>query len=92
MDVLCKVEKKVKVLVTRSCLTFCDPMDYSPPGSSVHGISQVRILEWVVIPPPRDLPIQGSNLHLLHWQVDSLLLHNLGIPRQEEGDKLIVWD
>ena len=31
------------------CLTFCNPMDYSPPGSSVHGISQARILEWVDI-------------------------------------------
>ena len=31
------------------CLTLCDPMDYSPPGSSVHGISQARILEWVTI-------------------------------------------
>ena len=30
-----------------SCLTLCDPMDYSPPGSSAHGISQARILEWV---------------------------------------------
>ena len=30
-------------------LLFCDPMDYSPPGSSVHGISQARILEWVAI-------------------------------------------
>ena len=41
---------KVKVLVTQSCLTLCDPMDYSPPGSCVHGILQARILEWVVIP------------------------------------------
>ena len=31
----------------QSCLTLCDPMDYSPPGSSVHGIFQARILEWV---------------------------------------------
>ena len=30
-------------------LTLCDPMDYSPPGSSVHGIFQARILEWVAI-------------------------------------------
>ena len=30
-----------------SCPTFCNPMDYSPPGSSVHGILQARILEWV---------------------------------------------
>ena len=40
---------KVKVLVTQSCLTLCDLMDCSPPGSSVHGILQARILEWVVI-------------------------------------------
>ena len=31
------------------CPTLCDPMDYSLPGSSVHGISQARILEWVAI-------------------------------------------
>ena len=36
------------VFVTKSCL-FCDLMDCSPPGSSVHGISQARILEWVAI-------------------------------------------
>ena len=35
------------VLITQSCLILCDPMDCSPPGSSVHGILQVRILEWV---------------------------------------------
>ena len=40
---------KVKVLVTQWCLTLCDPMDYSPPDSSVHGILQARILEWVAI-------------------------------------------
>ena len=32
-----------------SCLTLCDPMDCSPPGSSVHGILQARMLEWVAI-------------------------------------------
>ena len=37
------------VLVTQSCLTLCDPMDYNPPGSSVRGILQVRTLEWVAI-------------------------------------------
>ena len=40
----------MKLLVTQSCLTFCDPMDYILSGSSVHGILQARILEWVVIP------------------------------------------
>ena len=33
----------------QSCLTLCDPIDCSPPGSSVHGILQARILEWVAI-------------------------------------------
>ena len=41
--------KKVQVLVTQLCLTLCDPMDCSPPGSSVHGILQARILEWIAI-------------------------------------------
>ena len=35
--------------VTQSCPTLCDPVDCSPPGSSVHGILQARILEWVAI-------------------------------------------
>ena len=38
--------EKVKVLVAQSCLTLWDPMDYSPPGSFVHGILQARIVEW----------------------------------------------
>ena len=38
------------ILVAQSCPTLCDPMDYSPPGSSVHGILQERIVEWVTIP------------------------------------------
>ena len=35
--------------VTQSCLAPCDPMDYSPPGPSIHGISQARVLEWGAI-------------------------------------------
>ena len=35
--------------VTQSCPTLCDPMDCSLPGSSVHGIFQARVLEWVAI-------------------------------------------
>ena len=46
-------------LVTKSCPTLFDAMDYSPPGSSVHAISQARILEWVAIPSLRDLPNPG---------------------------------
>ena len=36
--------------ITQSCLTLCGPMDYRPPDSSVLGILQARILEWVAIP------------------------------------------
>jgi len=42
--------QKVEVLVAQSCPTLCNPLDCSPPGSSVHGILQARILEWVAIP------------------------------------------
>ena len=41
------------------CLTLCNSMDRSPPGSSVHRILQARILEWVACPPPGDLPDPG---------------------------------
>ena len=44
-----KIFTIMQVLVTQSCPTLCDPMDCSPPGSSVHGTFQARILEWVAI-------------------------------------------
>ena len=37
----------------QSCPTLCDPVDCSPPGSSVHEIFPARILEWVAMPPSR---------------------------------------
>ena len=40
----------IVVLVTQSCLTLCDRMNYSPSGCSVHGVLQARILEWIAIP------------------------------------------
>ena len=39
--------------VAQSCPTLSDPMDCSPPGSSVHGIFQARVLEWVPLPSPK---------------------------------------
>ena len=64
-------------LVAQSCLTLHDPMDCSPPGSSVHGISQARILEWVAIPfsrgssGPRDRTrVSCSGRWVLsHWAI-----------------------
>ena len=40
--------------VAQLCQTLCDPMDYSPPGSSVHGILQARVLEWVAMPSSKE--------------------------------------
>ena len=60
------------VSVTHLCPTLCDPMDCSPPGSSVHGILQARILEWVAFPPPGDLPDPGFKPGSPALQADSL--------------------
>ena len=63
---------------------LCDPLDCSPPGSSVHGVIPARILEWAAISSSRGIfPTQGLNLSLLHWQADSLPLRHLGLPRSE---------
>ena len=43
----------MRVKSLQSCLTLCDPMDCSSPGSSVYGILQARILEWVAMPSSR---------------------------------------
>ena len=54
-------------LVAKLCPTLCDPMDCSPPGSSVHGIFHARILEWVAIFFSRGIFLtQGLKLGLLH--------------------------
>ena len=46
-------------MLTQSCPTLCNSMNYSLPGSSVHGIFQARILEWVAISSSMDLPNSG---------------------------------
>ena len=59
----------------QSCLTLCAPMDYSLPGSSVHGILRARNLEWVIMPSSRGLPhpeIELESPAAPVLQVDSL--------------------
>ena len=54
--------KKLRPAVSTLLLSrvgLCDPLDCSPPGSSVHRIFQARILGWVAFPPPRDLSDPG---------------------------------
>ena len=69
------IKKSMCVKSLQSCLTLCNPMDCSPPGSSVHGILQARILEWVAMPssrgssPPRDWTRVSC---FLCWQMGSL--------------------
>ena len=61
--------------VTQSCPTLCDPMDYSLPGSSVHGILQARILQWFTIASSRGSSRPRDPIHtfcigrqiLYHW-------------------------
>ena len=60
------VNKRVCLVTQESSWTLCDPMDCSPPSSSVHGILQVRVLEWVAISFSR---VPGGE----EWLVISLL-------------------
>ena len=60
------VLEKVKVLIAQSCLILCHPTDCSPPGSSVHGILQARILDVLPFLLQGIFLTQGSNLGLLH--------------------------
>ena len=69
------------VLVAQSCPTLCDPMDCSPPGSSVHRIFQTRILEWVAISSSRGSS-QSRDWESAALQADSL-------PSEPPG-KLII--
>ena len=60
---------KEKVLVTKLCQTLCDPMDCSSPGSSVHGILQTGILEWVATAFSRGSSDPGIEPRSLHCRV-----------------------
>ena len=76
------------------CPTFCDTMDWGPPGSSVHGILQVRIFEWVAMPSsresswPRDqtcisyVSCIGRRVHYHLCYLESMLLHNRPVNRE----------
>ena len=59
-------------LVTQSCLTLCNPMDWSPTGSSVHGNSPDRNTGMLPCPPPGDLPNPGIKPRFPALQADSL--------------------
>ena len=72
-----------------SCLTLCDPMDSSPPGSSVRGILQARVLEGAAMPSSkgasRPTDRTGVSYVSLHWQAGSL---PLAPPGKREGSQV----
>ena len=65
----------------QSCLTLFNPVECSPPGSSVHGILQARVLEWVAMPSSRDFPNQGIEPRSPALQADSLPSEPPGKPK-----------
>ena len=85
---------KVEVSVAQLCLTLCNSMDCSSPGSSVRGIFQARILGRVAIFFSRGSSNQESNLSLLHvlpWQMDSFTTEPFGKPLIINRMQKIVW-
>ena len=74
------MKSEVNVLVAQFCPSLCDPMDCSPPGSSVRGISQARMQEWVAMPFSGDLPNLGIKSGSPALQADSLLPEPPGKP------------
>ena len=73
---------KTPVLVTLSCLTLCDPMNYSLPGSSVHGILQATILEWVAIPFSRGSFWPRDRTLVSYWRQILYCLSHQGSPQR----------
>ena len=79
MDTINKHNKCL--LVVQLYPTLCDPVDCSPSGSSVHGIVQARILEWIAIPFSRIFLTQGLNPSLLHCRQILYHLSHQGSPK-----------
>ena len=73
----------MNVLVVQLCLTPCNPMDYRPPGSSVHGILQQEDWSGVPFPSPGDLPNPGIEPKSPALQVDSLSPELPGKPTSQ---------
>ena len=66
--------------VAQSCPTLCDPMDFSPPGSSVHGIVQARVLEWGAI--------AFSSLIIREMQIKTTVKYHFILIRMAISEKI----
>ena len=88
-DIKCTMKEDFKNVIQDflhgwSYWTLCDPVDYSPPGSSLHGIFQAKILEWVAISSSRGSPdpgIEPASLMSPELASGSLPLSHLGRPK-----------
>ena len=76
--------------VAQSCLTLCDPMDCSPPGSSIHGILQARILEWVAISFSRGSSRPRDQTQVSRIAADALTSEPPG--KQSRYAEYIMWN
>ena len=91
-DIVQEVVTKSESEVTQLCLTLCDPMDYSLPGSSIRGIFQARILEWVAISfskrsfQPRDQTQVSHTAHSSHFIVWAIR-ETQNIPKKKKCKK-----
>ena len=75
------------MLVAQSYLTFCNPMDCRPPGSSVHGIFRQEYWNGLPFPSPGDLPNSGIEPRSPALQANSLTSEPSGKPKEEEVRK-----
>ena len=87
------------VLIAHSYPILCNPMDCSLPGSSIHGILQARILEWVPMPFPGESsqPRDRTHVSYVSWQAGSLPLASPGKPIKDKWSEvaqlyLTLWD
>ena len=87
---ICSLFSATAASLLQSWPTLCDPMDCSPPGSSVHGILQARTLEWVVMPSSRDLPNPGIKPGSSALQAHSLSLSHQGSPSLSSRKMLLT--
>ena len=76
----------MKVKITQSCPTLCEPMDCSPPSSSVHAILQVKLLEWVVISFSREFIKEKSQIRRIQLFVQGNLAIRCYDLKRDTGD------
>ena len=91
------MQRRRRACSVASVVQLCDPMDHSLPGSSVHGILQARMLEWVAMSSSRGIfPTQGSKLHLLRLLLCKQILYCWAITETPQWNasqpqKELIW-